>query len=1028
MINSKYGLKYSMPHSLVHIVDNSMYTGALPVAIADDPSLFAAIVVTGTPMGEDNKIVNITRSDVLNGAFGIGNLSTTDRKKYGQTIEYAGSLLNQGAPVRFMRVTPEGSTYGLSCIAVMWRPPSDEKDTNMHVRFEEVPFPVDMQLDKFKNPERLNAALVKAFNRDDLEAGGYKWKRRVFMTYVSAGRGSEYNYMANAINTTSQSKRPANVRYEFCTIDTRTNQVCERFFASLVNTNNTNRVDAIESVNVVINKRLEGSSIIIPFLNESAVQEVYNDYMKHFKEMIDSTVTDEFTKKAYTAMNVNIFDMLYGNYIYNGSDSGYKLPFYQVDMYNTEIPSLPTTNRISTDETTFNADNKDTPAVLCDQLKPLMYGITRGDETNGYDTTYVGDIYLSTTGSSNLNPTMTIVGVINQYTGAVTSLTIPKVYPLTTDGSGVDTSVEPVMITTVFNDTSSQTGLNSKYLNNLVSKGVVVAGSVVAQVMTDGSFTLYLVSEVNVDGAGDKYTLVAYTKQQVYQALAWKSHSSGALGAGNIIGYDDTCVAYTTIGATVIDAEGNVFVNDYAYDAETDTGRIEITNNSLKFGKCPTDVNITTDIVGAQYDVIVYPDGADETAVPVDIQRYIVSGVQGSLFRVANDTSVDVPNNYYVDDYGLNMSSEVGGVRISMGSTGFFDDPTISEVEFKWRYSALLVKAYRGQLDPRIMSPTRVPAKFLFDGGHNTIVGQTILPYITYTPADIINASTIFTADEKEEVMFNPSVIANIVEFEDVDVKQAMYDLMVYRCYQGIPDDKRPIGPGSGLSLHLDSGITDANTAMMINTSFAKRFDNPNASWDIGGWVDINTGLSYTYTKRIVDNLIAHSKKYSINKPYVGRYTAISNTEYSSFFPDIDTTDWELRELLYNSGGNAWVADINGNLTRRSQRTLLRDAETSDLVQESNMRTLSQLVYLLQNKIDDYLLEYNDDGVLKTLSDEVNNMFSNWVGNLVDALDITFERDINIDGGDIIVCYCNVTFRGLILRVPIIVNVNRRDS
>ena len=106
----------------------------------------------------------------------------------------------------------------------------------------------------------------------------------------------------------------------------------------------------------------------------------------------------------------------------------------------------------------------------------------------------------------------------------------------------------------------------------------------------------------------------------------------------------------------------------------------------------------------------------------------------------------------------------------------------------------------------------------------------------------------------------------------------------------------------------------------------------------------------------------------------------------------------------------------------------MRDAETSDLVQESNMRTLSQLVYLLQNKIDSYLLEYNDDAVLKTLSDECNNMFSNWVGSLVQALDISFERDINIDGGDIVVCYVNVTFRGLILRVPIIVNVNRRES
>ena len=66
--------------------------------------------------------------------------------------------------------------------------------------------------------------------------------------------------------------------------------------------------------------------------------------------------------------------------------------------------------------------------------------------------------------------------------------------------------------------------------------------------------------------------------------------------------------------------------------------------------------------------------------------------------------------------------------------------------------------------------------------------------------------------------------------------------------------------------------------------------------------------------------------------------------------------------------------------------------------------------------------------MLKTISDQVNNMFSNWVGTRVQALDIEFTRDKNIDGGDIVVCNVKVTFRGLILRVPIIVNVNRRES
>jgi hypothetical protein len=105
------------------------------------------------------------------------------------------------------------------------------------------------------------------------------------------------------------------------------------------------------------------------------------------------------------------------------------------------------------------------------------------------------------------------------------------------------------------------------------------------------------------------------------------------------------------------------------------------------------------------------------------------------------------------------------------------------------------------------------------------------------------------------------------------------------------------------------------------------------------------------------------------------------------------------------------------------------ESETSDLLQESNMRTLSQLCYLLQNTIEGALYSYTDDGVLQTLTDLCANKFSTWQGTRVDSLDIAFERDINpLDGGDIVVCYCNVTFRGLFLRVPIIVNVNRRSS
>lgn len=1328
MIETRFGLKYKMPHSLVHIVDNSQYNGPLPVITAEDPSLLASIVVTGAPMGADNKMITINRSDVLGVAYAMANLSTDDIKRYGQGVTYAGSLIEQGSPVRFMRVTPEDSTYAVSSLVVQWR--IDGTDNKLHVRFKVKDWPEDLQRDRFKNTARVNEALVKYFKVDNAETDSQgTWTQRSFINFIAAGRGSVYNYMANAINMTNQAKRPANVRYEFDTIDTRTNQVCERFFASLMNVNNKDRTDAIDSVNTTVAKRLEGSSITVPYVNDAAVRELYDIYMKHYKNMLDIVEVDEFVTNAYKAMNINIFDMIFGNYIYNGTDTSTKMPFYQVDMLDNEIAKLEDSNLLYVlnnkvnDKALWNPNN---PSVLYNKVLDSTYGITREG-----DSVHVGDLYLTTSGSNNSNPKISVITAINQYTGNVTSMTIPRVFPL--DGYPTSTGTSPwttlrktvsgggkasVIISTIVNDITEGAATDaakSKTVEKYINANTITDSAVVAATRYDATtgnviqgFDLYTVEVVTSTNPATGQTTKDYVLHYMdpkfyYEMLDRESHSGGLLGTGNAMGFWYTTndgvhsdAAWNRPGATVVvqETSGNIkvnkiYVNSYertsADDAKPTANRILVSDAAVHgiIGTPPTTVNLTDDLMGSQFDVKVYnnsnidkwkvsglrldpdtsisnsvrfdvddrfyiaidayvngieagssndpekytintaaemfvvywtqhhsdaenflsaapPDwdtgyvnylkydatskrivgvatmtklteepasfdptayykstpagyvkgstgnqfadfdwysadpttaptftpelnvlssamtngwnagkdsysdsvddspcktiitvksvdsesgkitgitmsktgayinaneasilnlltkGGDhikavyitanpedpkfavkpefaltnfkvveENSAPVEIKRYTITGSLGSLFRIQNDPTI-VPSNYYSDTYGINPTTEVGGIRMSGGSTGFFDNTEMSEIEFKWRYSALLVKAFRGEIDPRIQSPTRCPAKFMFDAGYNTIVGSTILPYLTYTPGDIINASIIFTEDEKEEILFHPEIIAGL-KYEDIDVKQAMYDLMIYRCYQGIPEDKRPIGPGSGLSLHLDSGVTDANTAMLVNTSFAKRFDNPNASWDIGGWVDVETGMSFTFTKQIVDNLIRHCRTISINKPYTGSYSAISPDRYTSYFPDVDTTDWELRELLYNSGGNAWIMGQDGSLTRRSQRTLLRDADTSDLLQESNMRTLSQLTYLLQNKIDSYLLEYNDDAVIKTLSDECNNIFSNWVGNLVDALEITFTRDINIDGGEILICYCNVTFRGLILRVPIIVNVNRRE-
>ena len=1319
MLDTKFGMKYPFPHTLVHIVDNSAYTGELPVIVADDPSMYGTLVVSGFPMGEDRRVIRVTRSDILNVAFGLNRIGTSEIKKYGQTITYPLSLIEQGAPVQLLRVTPDNATYAYSCITIEWR---WDKDTQlMHVRYGVERLPNDRDLVNYQNKDRLAAAIKKAVKSDDEDSG---WHRRAFMINIGAGRGSAYNAITTAINQTVQSKRPANAQYLFTTIDTSTNLVVEQFLASLVNINN-HRTDAIDPVNIVVGKRAEGSSIVVPYVNEDAIQELYNDYRAHYEEMNNdsSNTFSDYETDVLKTLTINTFDPIFGLYLYGGTDVNAKLPFFQVDMRSADLPELPEAQRV------YYVEDENKDLKVSEKVLNLTTGIT-----NPTDKVHIGDVYLYGGITSSNNPYIYIVTGINQYSGAVTTVRT-KMLRFKWNEKNIDgtTKLATIIETDDVNEFYKQ-------LNDRLTKGYVADMESVAWVSTSDNKTtweLYYVTNGSVQKAKDGVyvdqvkndqanMLPAYSDHQDqnpgYSFIAWDEISNvGNLVAvynNSVLAFDST--AATRAGATGFDiakpfddsttSNGSVWVNSGYYNGD-DMIRYVVADRTIstvkKYGTPPSETILDAkDVVGTQFDAFLcseddadaytikddteisitstdpipdailgwkpenanlfrfqvstvdgsqimkeitdseisktyyntltasssffvalkivpvwcseyqlteeqpgdwtgayttystrtgdsdafipvagvapawdndkyyfttetggtalhgagdkpadwdttystyyvatteegertlvagvapawaagkyysheasanfyldrtlsatnkvdtsaqgadwnaykdgftakyyklasgtfteiedltsesqiirwykelangqwtidesIPDGAQcmggfsitipntdfeyikDARAAAQINRFTVIGTIGSLYRI-QENAVSPPADYYSSSYGYNITSENGGIPLADGYTGFFDESD-SDIEYKWNYSVLMVNAFRGNIDPRIMSPVRVPAKYLFDGGWNTVVGQSSLPTLTYTAADLIAASTIFTDEEKDEVMYNPDLVAGwSAKNSDIDVKQAMYDLMEYRVYQGIPEDKRPIGPGSGMSLHLDAGVTDASMANTINNSFVKRFDNPNASFDIGGWVSSTDGLAYTYIKRLVDNMFRHCQNYSVNKPFVNTYTKIDRSEYVSYFPDIDTTDWDYRATLYNSGGNVWIPDVNGAIMRRSQRTLMRSSDTSDLLQESNMRTLTQLVYLLQNKLDDKLFEYNDDSVLRTMQDEVNNMFTNWVGNLVEGLDIHFERDINPnDGGELVVCYVDVVFRGINLRIPIIVNVNRR--
>lgn len=1311
MLDLKYGVNYSFPHQIVHIVDNSMFTGELPRVIAEDPSMYATIVVSGAPIGESNKMITLDDTLVSSTAFGLGNVDASTIKKYGQSITYVDSLIRQGVPVRFMRVTPEDAEYGAAIIGVQWR--IDNDSNTMHVRFKNIEWPSNLVRSKFKNTDRVNEALVNAINTNGtITEDGFTWKQRAFINVIAAGKGSAYNNMSFCVNGITQSKKPANVAYRFITINEQNSLTVENFTASLVNINNAARIDAIKPVNLVISGRPAGSSILKPYVCEATVQEMFNDYMTLLNNIVDAGLATDLINKVLVSVNVNTFDVIYGNYIYNGTDDNFKLPALQIDTPNSDIVKLGIDQRVAS-------------AVVNDvdygvsTFQNKVIGMTAGME-NLDDSVHIGDLYLTSSGSTKQGNAISVVAGINQYTGAVTALTIPKIFPLNASGQidvGSPSTTINVILDELVDDLNTiipATTIAEKYTDlrdivmsnpNAIKQGDVIAG-------TNGdTFEVYYVDKFSSTSSGITIKLVKYTDETLYFALDRNSHKNLLKGTGNVMAWDYQSYqvplspyipdsyndeVLNTVGYGVIEPNNDgtvvVYVNDYNRSASNTNiadHRVAVKGVAKKFGMVPDTVYRDETVIGTSYDVLSYDpanvesfvvksikditagtvsyaigdlvslvidsatdtpkiynsadayyklysatpadqtlyhevteepadfdptkyyhkdpnngrytpgkstetwatgnwweynptpaiydadgnlilyrdaefttpyayatddntkafvdqttgvayvvntegvftavstvsynngdtttvipttahtifkvtdvdtdghilavsivrsnavpntevsagvyrygnifttltadcdlvkingyDGStttgwDKAAVaetnvsviasesPENIKRYIISGSLGSLYRIATDTTI-IPANYYNEnEYGISLSSVDGGVRVTGGSTGFFDDETMNSIEYKWRYSNLLVQAYKGYLDKTIKSPTRCKAFNIFDGAWNTIVGANIVPELTYTPEEIINASTIFTEEEKDAILFDKTIIEGIramlrganTNAADIDVKAAMYELMDFRVFDGIPYDKRPLGQGSGCNLYLDCGISDDVTTELVSRSFQKRFNSWNASWDIGGYTDPSTGVQFTYIKRMVDNLFAHIKTNTVNKPFVGKYATIPAGEFTSFFPEIDTIDWDRRENSYKAGGNVWILDTNGNLVRQTQKTLYRVDDTSDMIEESNSRTLAQLIYLLRDRINGYLYEYSDDDTLKAMTDDCNITFSGWVGSRVQGLNISFERDINpLDGGEIVVCYCDVTFRGLVLRVPTIVNIQRREE
>ena len=93
------------------------------------------------------------------------------------------------------------------------------------------------------------------------------------------------------------------------------------------------------------------------------------------------------------------------------------------------------------------------------------------------------------------------------------------------------------------------------------------------------------------------------------------------------------------------------------------------------------------------------------------------------------------------------------------------------------------VKAFRGEQDRKILSPFRVNLDFLFDANYNMTADESLL--LDSTSAPLYANSTVLTDQDARALAVIGSTDL-VMDFSDLNVKAAMYDLNEFRNKNGM--------------------------------------------------------------------------------------------------------------------------------------------------------------------------------------------------------------------------------------------------
>ena len=425
---------------------------------------------------------------------------------------------------------------------------------------------------------------------------------------------------------------------------------------------------------------------------------------------------------------------------------------------------------------------------------------------------------------------------------------------------------------------------------------------------------------------------------------------------------------------------------------------------------------------------------------------YTVMHIDSTTGNIVYDEGVESAIDE--DQYdGINLGLNVGHM-FDGGHDGDFQEITVNgktrkptNAEMKILLSREFVKAYRGEKDRKILSPARVNLDFMFDANYNMTSEEGIA--IDSTTSPLFNGSTVLTdRDAQQLAILGTSTMA--IDFSDLNVKKAMYDLNEFRNRNGMTIN---LAQGAGCSLYLDCNLTGLATIgvnyELINViNMLEEFDGRATSIDLGYYeiYDPVSGkrIKVTTSYFLAQNLIPHILAKGLNKPFTNSFAQLKalqkdnslvvsgNMIRDSFRPDIDLIDWDVKEQLYKSRINYYLTTEEGKLVQRAVQNT-RQREASALLEENNVRVLNVLKKGLEKACRGYQYEWNEPAARKGYTDSQTEIYRPWIGTMVEDLKINFEANEWEQNRMIMHCYCDVKFRDIVKRIILEININRPD-